>query len=221
VRPAQRALLCTDIEAAYTPVVLVHGMFDNRSIFRPLRRALRRRGFARVTCVNLPLGGPDVETAAAYLARQIEDLCLDAGSRRVRIVAHSLGGLVARYYVQRMGGHRRVDTLVTLGTPHEPKRFGRRLLAQLRPNSTLLTDLAGHAAGCRTRFVAFSAERDAVIVPPESALIRNPTLTVRNVWVPGAGHHSLVFSRTVTRDIAATLAAAASSTRAPSMRAAA
>ena len=37
-----------DVEAAGTPILLVHGMVDNRSIFTLLRRGLRRRGFGRV-----------------------------------------------------------------------------------------------------------------------------------------------------------------------------
>ena len=34
------------------------------------------------------------------------------------LIGHSLGGLIARYYVQCLGGDERVHTLVTLGTPH-------------------------------------------------------------------------------------------------------
>jgi triacylglycerol esterase/lipase EstA (alpha/beta hydrolase family) len=38
-----------------------------------------------------------------------------------------MGGLVARYYVQRLGGDERVHTLVTLGTPHAGTRWARAL----------------------------------------------------------------------------------------------
>ena len=46
--PLQRGLVIGDVEAAGTPILLVHGMVDNRSIFTLLRRGLRRRGFGRV-----------------------------------------------------------------------------------------------------------------------------------------------------------------------------
>ena len=36
--PVQRGLLISDVEAAGTPILLVHGMVDNRSIFTLLRR---------------------------------------------------------------------------------------------------------------------------------------------------------------------------------------
>ena len=37
---------------------------------------------------------------------------------RVLIVAHSMGGLLARYYIEHLGGHRAVRHLITAGTPH-------------------------------------------------------------------------------------------------------
>ena len=45
--PVQRGLIVGDVEAAGTPIILIHGVVDNRSIFTLLRRALRGRGFGR------------------------------------------------------------------------------------------------------------------------------------------------------------------------------
>ena len=41
----------------------------------------------------------------------------ETGFERIHVIGHSLGGLIARYYVTRLGGDARVHTLVTLGTP--------------------------------------------------------------------------------------------------------
>jgi hypothetical protein len=41
-----------------------------------------------------------------------------AGDRQVVVVAHSMGGLVARWWWGVLGGHRRCQALVTVGTPH-------------------------------------------------------------------------------------------------------
>ncbi|MFE6842451.1 hypothetical protein [Streptomyces sp. NPDC057686] len=38
---------------------------------------------------------------------------------RVVFLCHSLGGLVARHYVERLGGHEITRRLITLGTPHQ------------------------------------------------------------------------------------------------------
>ena len=39
-------------------------------------------------------------------------------STKVDIVAHSMGGLIARIYIQTLGGENRIDNAVLLGTPH-------------------------------------------------------------------------------------------------------
>ncbi len=212
--PLRRGLLVGDIEAASTPILLVHGLIDNRSIFTRLHRSLRRRGFGYVATVNLPLFTSDIPTAASRLATMVEAMCEQTGCGRIHIVAHSLGGLVARYYVQKLGGDTHVHTLVTLGTPHEGTRLARMvppmlpytLLRQLRPDSDVIRELAEPAAGCRTRFLAFSGDLDTVIRPTESALLHHPDLSVRNVRLPGVGHHSLPFNLDVVHQIATMLA---------------
>ena len=51
--PVQRGLLISNVEAAGTPILLVHGLIDNRSIFTLLRRGLTRRGFNSIYCDEL------------------------------------------------------------------------------------------------------------------------------------------------------------------------
>ena len=114
----QRGLVISDVEAAGTPILLVHGMVDNRSIFTVLRLGLRRRGFGRVTTMNYSPLTSDIRVAAAQLAEEVEALVAETGYERIHVIGHSMGGLIARYYVTRLGGDERVHTLVTLGTPH-------------------------------------------------------------------------------------------------------
>src|ERR1700710_1566760 len=50
--PAARALFAADPLAARIPVLLVHGLIDNRSVFTVMHRNLRRRGFTQVCSWN-------------------------------------------------------------------------------------------------------------------------------------------------------------------------
>jgi pimeloyl-ACP methyl ester carboxylesterase len=193
-----------DVVAAGTPILLVHGLVDNRSVFTLLRRTLRRRGFGQVIPVNYSPFTQDVRTAAARLARLVEKTCEETGYERVHVVGHSLGGVVARYYVQRMGGDARVHTLCTLGSPHAGTLAAHllpsRLVRQLRPGSELMQELAAPSPGCRTRFVAFWSDLDQLIVPKRSARIEHADLSVRNVLLRGVGHMSLpIDGRSCTR----------------------
>jgi pimeloyl-ACP methyl ester carboxylesterase len=207
---SSRGLLLTDVVAAGTPILLVHGLADNRSIFTLLRRTLRRRGFGRVLTVNYSPFTQDVRTAADALGKLVEKTCAATGYERVHVVGHSLGGVVARYYVQRMGGDQRVHTLVTLGTPHAgtltAHLWPSRVARQLRPGSALLQELASPAPGLRTRFVAFWSDLDQVIVPQRSARLAHPDLSARNVLLRGVGHMSLLVHGRVAHEIAMVLA---------------
>ena len=208
--PGQRGLLLGDIVAAGTPILLVHGLVDNRSIFTLLRRALRRRGFGRVITVNYSPFTHDVRSAASRLAALVEATCEETGYERVHVVGHSLGGVIARYYVQRMGGDARVHTLCTLGSPHSGTLAARllphALVRQLRPGSELMTELAQPAPGCRTRFVAFWSDLDQLIMPKRNGRLDHPDLPARNVLLRGVGHMSLPFDGRVVHEIAGLLA---------------
>lgn len=208
--PHQRGLFESSVEAAGTPILLLHGMVDNRSIFHVLRRSLRRRGFVAVTAMNYSPLLSDVRRAAHQLALQVERLCSETGYERIHIVGHSLGGIIARYYVQRMGGDERVHTLVTLGSPHGGTRVARllprRVARQVLPGSRLMRELAAPAPDCRTRFVAFWGELDQIVVPMTSARVDHPDLRADNRFVSGVGHLSLPIDGRVVHAIGTTLA---------------
>lgn len=178
------------------PVVLLHGFIDNRSVFVLLRRSLARHGWHHLESLNYSPLTCDIRTAAELLGRHIEEICARTGQREVDIVGHSLGGLIARYYVQRLGGDRRVRTLVTLGTPHggtavAPLAGAHPIVRQMRSGSAPIEELRLPAPGCRTRFVSFWSELDQVIVPVEAACIDHPDLDAVNVRVSGVGHLAL------------------------------
>jgi pimeloyl-ACP methyl ester carboxylesterase len=208
--PGARALFATDPLAARIPVVLVHGLVDNRSVFTVMRRSLRRRGFTQVCSWNYSPLLADVGRGAADLGAQIERICAQTGHERVHVVGHSLGGLIARYHVQQQGGDRRIESLVTLGTPHQGSLWAHvmptPLVRQLRPGSPVLRALAEPAPGCRTRVTAIYSDLDEMVVPTSSGRCDHPDLAARNVLVRGVGHMSLPMHRGVADEVAATLA---------------
>ena len=208
--PIQRGLVISDVEAAGTPILLVHGMVDNRSIFTLLRLGLRRRGFGRVTSMNYSPFTADVRVAAAQLAEEVEALVAETGYERIHVVGHSMGGLIARYYVTRLGGDERVHTLVTLGTPHQGTytAYGwhSQLTRQLRPGSGLMRELEQPVPGCRTRFVVYWSDLDQMIFPQRNAALEHPDLSVRNIDLHGVGHMSLPIIGSVVHGISSTLA---------------
>jgi triacylglycerol lipase len=103
------------------PVVLIHGLYGFDRIGVPGARFEYFRGIAahletlgcHAHAVKLPRA-LSVPARAEQLARLIEALPHD----RIDLIAHSLGGLDARYALAHLGLARRVRALVTIGTPH-------------------------------------------------------------------------------------------------------
>ncbi|WP_406862627.1 alpha/beta fold hydrolase [Streptomyces sp. HUAS MG47] len=216
--PERAADAGTDADAPATlgaprrPVVLLHGFVDNRSVFVLLRRSLARHGWRHVAALNYSPLTCDLRTAAELLGRHIDAIRARTGHQQVDVVGHSLGGLIARHYVQRLGGDARVRTLVTLGTPHSgtavvaPLGDAHPLVRQMRPGSAVLAELAAPAPGCRTRFVSFWSELDQIMVPVETARLDHPDLQVHNVRVSGIGHLALPVHPAVVAGIRQALA---------------
>jgi Leucine-rich repeat (LRR) protein/pimeloyl-ACP methyl ester carboxylesterase len=125
------------------PVVLVHGMWSNRSVWDAggFTNALQENGYytyrADYSADNASTFDPKsnpLGVGAIYVA--VNGAIADAHNRglaatRVDVVAHSLGGLMARSYAQQSGYSSSINynagnirRLVTLGTPHQGSPFG-------------------------------------------------------------------------------------------------
>jgi triacylglycerol lipase len=116
------------------PIVLVHGFLGFGEIrlfgrpfryFRGVAEAMAETG-ATVHIVTLPAAA-SVEERARVLAEAVRAL----PAPRVHLVAHSMGGLDARYAIARLGLADRVASLVTIGTPHQGTPLAR--LGTMRP----------------------------------------------------------------------------------------
>ena len=151
-------------------LVFVHGLAGSRANFFPLQGYLRLLGYRRQLSFNYRCRG-SIEGLALNLKRQI-DHAVKGG--RIDLVCHSMGGLVARYYVQALGGHRRVDRVITLGTPHRGSTSSAYLpiplVGQMRPGGAFLTALDTLPLPTGVRFHSFAARDDLLVLPCEAAL---------------------------------------------------
>ena len=98
------------------PVVLVHGILGDPTNFSALRRHLARHGIRRFSSFAYR-PRVDYQRIARDLAAHVDAVRRETGASEVDVIGHSLGGLVARYFVQTTGASM-VRRLVTLGTPY-------------------------------------------------------------------------------------------------------
>jgi pimeloyl-ACP methyl ester carboxylesterase len=188
-----------------TPVLLVHGYGHNSSAWLMLRMALRRAGFTSIHTMNYNPLINDIPRIAEQLSDRVEMIRGLTGADKVNLVGHSLGGLVSRWYVQEMDGDHKVNTAITLSSPHKgtiaafvpPGKTAR----ECRPNSWVIRRLNERALPTNVRWVAFYGDTDALVQPISSGRIDVPALNARNVLIPAMGHMGMLLSGDVVNQV--------------------
>lgn len=188
-------------EDGYPPVVLVHGLGGNRGLWLPLRLFLRVHGHRRMYAFGYE--GGTIDQHAADLVSFVESVKRVTGEDQVDIVAHSLGGLIARLAIQRLGLVASVRSLITLATPHRgtyaAQYANTPITCALRPNSELITDLnRDDLRALPLRFVTVHSDRDVYVVPHEGQT--HPD--AEHVFVPNLAHSQHLISPEVFRVVA-------------------
>ena len=179
------------------PVLLVHGYVCNRGFMLPLRRYLGDHGVSAYSH-NLEPVYADIDSYADRLARRIEEICAATGADQLVMLAHSMGGLVARAYLRKHGA-RRVAKLITLGTPHHGTVTARIAAGkngqQMVPGNAWLKQLNDETSSVPV--VSVFSHQDNIVVPQDSAVLAGAKI----VSLSGMGHVSMPFSRHI-REIA-------------------
>jgi triacylglycerol esterase/lipase EstA (alpha/beta hydrolase family) len=154
----------------------VHGILGQRALYWNVFRArLERDGFLveEVAFPGFLLG--DLRRAAETLREEVEAMAR-TGHPEVDLVCHSAGGLVARHYVQSMGGDAHVRHVVMLGTPHRGTYFAYAtglpigLAAQARPGSAVLAALDEAPWPRHVRATNLWSPVDGIVIPGERSV---------------------------------------------------
>lgn len=125
----------------------MHGLLDSPAVFEPLLRQLGDQRQERLLpALNLRLGVTSVREAAAQLEHLIE--AAYPGHQAVDLLGFSIGGVIARSWIQERGGHRRTRRFISLGSPQQGTITAQpwssrvfRGLADLKWGSPLLREL--------------------------------------------------------------------------------
>lgn len=102
------------------PIMLIHGIGYNDSNFDKywgrIPDYLKNRG-ADVYFGNQDAFGSIVDNAA-QLKNSVRDVLARTGAEKVNLIAHSKGGIEARYMISKLDMAARAASLTTLATPH-------------------------------------------------------------------------------------------------------
>ena len=208
IQPFERLWMGADRLPAGRPVVLlIHGYGCNRGAWWWLRKRLEAAGLA-VATINLEPPYTDIDNFVATLDARIEAVCREAGCSRLTLIGHSMGGLVARAYLGRLG-NARVDRLLTIASPHAGSLLARLGVGenarQMEPGSVWLKRLWPERPP--VPMVALRNSHDNFVMPQDSQ--RFPG--ARDVELPALGHLAVLFSGRAAEALLEALRAPASS----------
>jgi len=158
----------------HPPLIFVHGLGGNRGNFLLMSAYLRLLGRKRRYAIRFD-PGQSLDEMAEALAGFIKTVRKVTGEPQVEIVAHSLGGLVARLAILEHRQGSAVKTFVSLAAPHGGTYAARyantATIKQLRPDADLIARVQAHPWPRKVRAVSFWSRNDLFILPAESAIL--------------------------------------------------
>lgn len=114
-----------DLCATRHPIILLHGIaFRDDMIISSWGHIpeFLEKGGANVYLGNLGAWNSYIQNAQSLKTR-IAEVLVETGARKVNLIAHSKGGLDARYMISRLGMGDKVASLTTVSTPHRGSAF--------------------------------------------------------------------------------------------------
>jgi len=207
------------LDGVQAPIVLLHGFGMTSSVLRLLETRIHAtlgRPCVRMRLgVRQPLHLADIRRTARHVDRELERLLGNSPRSRVDVVGHSLGGLVATYWLKRIDQGRRIRRVITLGTPHHGTPYallGVLLFGaispavwQMLPGSRFVRELAALPVPESSELICLASHDDAVV--PASLATPAPAPRLRASAVSRIRHVDFLWSRDVFQHVASLLAA--------------
>ncbi len=187
------------------PVLLIHGLSDTTLVFNNLSAYLSGLGWSVYSFNLIPNNG---DVRLDYLAKQVADFVartFDA-EQPLDVIGFSMGGIVARYYIQRLGGINRVQRFISIASPNNGTLAAylswRPGCVQMRPDSEFLRDLNQDSAMLeRLNFTVIWTPHDLMIVPPQSSQMP----VGKEVVIPSRFHSWMLTDKRCLRAVATAL----------------
>lgn len=174
------------------PILLLHGLFHNRACWLWLKLQLRRRGQRAVYTLNLP-PWKDVETLTERVAKKVDEIRLAQGVDRVHLIGHSMGGMIARNYLQLRGGAPKVASCTLLAAPNGGSKLAPFALSPLGriliPGSEFLQRLAAAPLPSGVPLRVFYSRHDNMVLPAFHGRLEGAD----EVELTGIGHMAILY----------------------------
>lgn len=190
------------------PVLLIHGYACNSGYWHSMSKALLQANIAHYALDLEPVFS-DIETYVPAVHKAAVGICAGTGHQKLIIVAHSMGGLVARAYLKAYGSAH-VAKVITLGTPHNgtglanfgigrnSRQMRRDCLQEGKISNDWLRQLArSEDKSQRALFVSLYSHHDNIVAPQTSSFLEG----AKNIDFRGVGHVALALHPIIQKQV--------------------
>lgn len=183
-------------------IVLVHGIYNTSRRFRVMQARFEASGHDCIVPSLKPnSGSKGLEHLAVQLKQAIDGKAVGQTGGKICLVGFSMGGLIARYYLQALGGDQVTQLFFSIATPHHGSYWAHLLplkgVRQMRPNSGFLCSLQDGSAGLPMPCFSYWTPFDLVVLPALSSVWDKAENIKVDVWA----HHRMVKDARVIGDI--------------------
>lgn len=186
----------------HNPVLLIPGFYSEITTFYKFYQFLTKLGRS----VYIPNLTPNTgQLALENLAKQLDNFIKKnfKNQQKLDIVGFSMGGIISRYYIQKLGGIKQTQRFVTISSPHygtwTSYLCNRPACQQLQPESKFLKELNSEVYDLKKiQITSIYTPFDLIILPYTSS--RLPI--GNNIALPILSHSSIVDNENVIRVVA-------------------
>jgi len=177
-----------------TPILLLHGMFNNRASWFWFKWTLRKQGINNIATINIS-SWHNEEVLTEQVAKKIDELRHRLGVDKVHLVGHSMGGIIARNYMQLRGGASKIDRCIYLGTPHLGSKLAPFAVSPLGrlliPGADFLKRLAAAPVPEGVTICNIYSVKDNMVVPNLNARLPSG----ESIELDRLGHTALIYRK--------------------------
>ena len=217
VRANNEIVRRTQFDPTRPATLLLYGFFSSRRAVTVLERMLTTRGHQ---VMSFNLGGllgvfftRDILETATFIDYKVKKQMERHGFPKVNIVAHSKGGLVALWWVLKLGGSKYCDKVITMGTPFKgtpltylalvtPLGLIWRDVGQMRPGSLFIKSLHDTEIPKNLKIYCLYSSRDRVATGALGIFAPNRPTSNISVWPM---HHVNHFEFLYKKDVCETI----------------
>jgi triacylglycerol lipase len=167
-----------DPSCSRPPVILIHGLQHNVSAWFLYRWQLKRKGFHNTYAFGYSWINTGVGELLVKLDGLVTEILGQLPAQRVILIGHSLGGVLARAYVENPSNADKIAAVVTLGSPHQGTKMAVFALGKLARSLTyhgpLIHELEQNAVPADIPCLAIYSPIDSMVLPNEALTVGHP-----------------------------------------------